>query len=187
MDGELLGYEHRLIHQHLQRCRTCNNDYEELLQTKRLLAAMRMREPSQRLAPAILQQLASQVDQEVVLGFGAFRVSLPASVSRPTVYSPIIGLGLGLTFFGVLFWTHPTSRADSAATGHRALVFEPADRSRDELPPHFGELTSGLMREGAPQPAALESTYPVDLPDFPHRVRRSRSNQSYFVPTTLLR
>ena len=31
MDGELLGFEHRLIHQHISRCAECSAEYEELL------------------------------------------------------------------------------------------------------------------------------------------------------------
>src|SRR3954454_22477611 len=60
MDGELLGYEHRQIHHHLQQCVDCRTEYDELLQMKRLLAAMRLREPDKKLAASIVQRVAAE-------------------------------------------------------------------------------------------------------------------------------
>ena len=185
MDGELLGYEHRLIHQHLQRCGDCRTEYDELLHMKRLLAAMRLRDPGQRLAASIVQRVAMGSTDPVMVGFGDWRVPIPGFRARPLFYSPIIGLGLGLTFFGLLFWAYPTSRAGLADSGHRSLVFEQANLARDEPPPHVGELTNGLMREAAPRPAAFETRYPVDLPDFPLAARQPRRAQVPVITTGL--
>src|SRR5690349_20833433 len=60
MDGELLGYEHRLIHQHLQHCPDCRVEYEELLHMKRLLSAMRVCEPCPQLASNIVRRVSSE-------------------------------------------------------------------------------------------------------------------------------
>lgn len=174
MDGELLGYEHRLIHQHLQRCAECQAEYEELLQMKRLLAAMRLKYPNKRLATSIVQRIELEADEPAAVGFGNLRVPIPAFRSRPLVYSPIIGLGLGLTVFGLLFWTHPPPSAAATEGGHRSLVIEPANLTRDELPPRVSELTNGLMRESASRPAVFERRYAEDLPDFPIAVRPSQ-------------
>ena len=69
MDGELLGYEHRLIHQHLQRCSECRVEYEELLQMKRLLSAMRVCEPCHQLAANIPIVNRPKIGRSVIAAF----------------------------------------------------------------------------------------------------------------------
>ncbi len=174
MDGELLGHEHRLIHQHLQQCSDCRIEYDELLQMKRLLAAMRLREPGQRSAAAIARRVSQAEFEEASVGLGDWRLSIPALRSRPAVYSPMIGIGVGLTFFGMMFWAHPTGSPASARTGQGELQFQAADTARDEPPPRIGELTNGLLREGVTQPASFEPSYPDNLPDFPLGAGRQR-------------
>jgi anti-sigma factor RsiW len=186
MDGELLGHEHRLIHHHLQRCPKCQTEYEELLQMKRLLAAMRLREPHLRLAASISQQV-SEREFEGSFKTGTWRDAIPALTGRPHVYSPILGLGVGLTFFGILFWAHPTSSATQAVSNHRAIQFEPADVARDEPPPHVSELTSGLMRESAPRPVSFEPRYSDNLPDFPFGAHQPLHARKSFQTTSLFR
>ena len=187
MDGELLGFEHRLIHQHLTRCAECGAEYEELLHMKRLLAAMRLREPSRSLAPAIVQRVSQEAEQIATVSIGDWRLPIPSLRSRPQYYSPMIGLGVGIGFFGLLLWAHPTNQAGAMEGSHRLLVFERANLTQDEPPPHVSELTNGLMREAAPRPVSFERRYPVDLPDFPVAVRRQRPMSSGFTTTAIYR
>ena len=126
-------------------------EYEELLQMKRLLAAMRLRDPGKQLAASIVQRIAMEAAEPASLTIGDWRLPMPALRSRPLLYSPIIGLSLGLTFFGILFWAHPTAPAGAMEGSHRALVFEQANLTADEPPPPMAELTNGLMRESAPR------------------------------------
>jgi anti-sigma factor RsiW len=187
MDGELLGYEHRLIHHHLQRCTNCQTEYEELLQMKRLLAAMRLEQPTRRLAASIVQRVAAEEDSATfTIGVGDLRIPLPALRGRPAVYSPILGLGVGVAFVGMLLWAHPAAPAGPAANSHRAIDFEPANIAREEPAPRFEELTSGLMPEAAARQAAYEPRYSDRLPNFgglyrqPNRSRKSYSEVSLF-------
>ena len=109
MDGELMGYEHRLIHQHLQRCSQCNSEYEELLQMKRLLAAMRLREPGRRSAASIVERVQMESADPITVGFGKWRVTISGLRGRPQYLSPILGLGAGIAFFGLLVWSRSAS------------------------------------------------------------------------------
>jgi anti-sigma factor RsiW len=181
MDGELLGYEHRLIHHHLQRCADCQSEYDELLQMKRMLAAMRLQEPGQRLAAGIVQRVAAERESPSRSTIGGLQFSLPSLRGFSPALPPVLGLGVGIAMFGVLFLSRPSTHAAVVATGHRALEFEPADIAREEPAPHLGELTYGLTREATPRQVSYEPGYPDNLPDFPLRARRAgRSHQTYF-------
>jgi len=170
MDGELLGYEHRQIHHHLQHCIDCRTEYNELLQMKRLLAAMRLREPGKRLAASIVQRVAAEAEPSTI-GVGGWRVAIPTLPPRAQAYTPFVGLGVGLAIFGLMFWATPSSSTKAAA--HAGLEFEPAVIAKDEPPPHVEELTNGFMSDAAPQPAAYEPRYPDNLSNFPVVSRRS--------------
>ena len=189
MDGELLGYEHRLIHQHLQRCRECRTEYEELLQMKRLLAAMPVCEPGRKLAATIVQRVSEDESDSPGINLGDWRVALPGLRGRPLVYSPFVGLGVGITFFGMMFLAHPTSSTGTAGTAHVSLELETADVARDEPPQHVDELTSGLLREAAPPRVSLEPRYSDDLPDFPLTAHQyqSRPMRKSFAPVSYFR
>lgn len=192
MDGELLGYEHRQIHHHLQQCADCRTEYDELLQMKRLLAAMRLREPGKRLAASIVQRVAAESEPASV-GIGNWRIPVPAMAPRAAAYTPFVGLGVGLAVFGLMVWASPSNSTRAAMAGQRGLEFEPAVMAKDEpLPrsepaPHVGELTNDLMRDAAPQPAAFEPRYPDNLSDFPMSARRVGPMRSSLRTTALFR
>jgi hypothetical protein len=192
MDGELLGYEHRQIHHHLQQCIDCRTEYEELLQMKRLLAAMRLQEPGKRLAASIIQRVAAEVEPASV-GIGNWRISVPAMPPRAIAYTPFVGLGVGLAVFGLMFWASPSNMTKAAVAGHRGLEFEPAIIAKDEPPPraepapHVEDLTNGFMRDAAPQPAAFEPRYPDNLSDFPLSVHRVGSMRHSLRMTAMYR
>ena len=187
IDGELLGYEHRLIHQHVQRCSECSAEYEELLQMKRLLSAMRVCEPGKNLAANIVQRVTARESRTAAASLGAWRTSFPSFSARPLAFSPIVGLGVGLTLVGFCFWARPASPTNAAAGRHSQIEFEPAIVSRDEPPRQFGELTNGLMREGAPHPVSFDPRYTDDLSDFPLAARRSPRMRRSIMTTSYLR
>ncbi len=58
MDGELPGVEHRQVFEHIARCEECRTEYEALLQTKRLLGAMRQKAPRADLEHRLVYHIA---------------------------------------------------------------------------------------------------------------------------------
>jgi len=60
MDGELAGIEQLAIREHLKNCSSCNYEYESLLQTKRMLSGLSMRNPSQQMEQRILASIARE-------------------------------------------------------------------------------------------------------------------------------
>ncbi len=60
IDGELPGVEHRQIHEHLAGCAECAQEHRGLVQMKRMLASLRLREPSADLPQRILSQVSAQ-------------------------------------------------------------------------------------------------------------------------------
>jgi hypothetical protein len=103
MDGELPGVEHRLIHGHLGQCSECRTEYQMLLQVKRLLAGMRIREPRAEFPQEVLHRLTAE--QSAAQG------SLDSWLRHFTQWwrqiappPPIIAFGAGLAVVGML-WT----------------------------------------------------------------------------------
>jgi predicted anti-sigma-YlaC factor YlaD len=60
MDGELPGVEQLQIRQHLRDCCCCNDEYETLLSTKRMLSGLCVKQPRVDLEQQILQCLAEE-------------------------------------------------------------------------------------------------------------------------------
>jgi anti-sigma factor RsiW len=63
IDAELPGVEQLQIRDHLKSCRECSDEYESLLTTKRMLSALRLKEPASSLEQRILDRLASEERQ----------------------------------------------------------------------------------------------------------------------------
>jgi anti-sigma factor RsiW len=59
LDGELCGVEHRQVHEHLTRCAECQSEYEGLLQMKRLLGRLRVKEASAEFPSRMLSAISS--------------------------------------------------------------------------------------------------------------------------------
>jgi len=57
MDGELRGVEQRQVFEHLARCAECDQEYESILQMKRMLGCMRTQHPSADLQARIAYAL----------------------------------------------------------------------------------------------------------------------------------
>ena len=70
MDGELPGVEHQNIHQHIKSCASCKEEYETLLCTKRMLATLKVKDPSVALEDRILSRLAEVKGQQKQPGYG---------------------------------------------------------------------------------------------------------------------
>jgi hypothetical protein len=154
---------------------------------KRLLAAMRVREPGRRLAAAIVQRVS-----EERLGAGTFTIgdwafSLPSMRAPATAFAPALGFSLGLAVFGLLVWARPATSIPGAQSGRHSLEFELADIAREEPAPHVGELTNGLMREAAPRPASYEPGFPDNLPDSPLAARQYSRDRKPYGARTLFR
>jgi anti-sigma factor RsiW len=60
IDSELPGVEYRMIREHLVRCPDCTTEYEGLLETKRLLARLRVQAPRGDLPRMILSDVRSE-------------------------------------------------------------------------------------------------------------------------------
>ena len=103
LDGELPGVEHRLIHQHLQRCDSCRSDYEDLLQMKRLLGRLRIQSAHSNLPMQILQQVHSE-EARVHAAHSADRINELVQRLRSKVSTPqTISLGLGFAVVAALY------------------------------------------------------------------------------------
>lgn len=57
MDGELPGVEHRQIHEHIGQCSACAHEYRSLLQMKRMLGGMQVREAQSDLPARLLEKV----------------------------------------------------------------------------------------------------------------------------------
>src|ERR1041385_5776798 len=60
MDGELPGVEQLQIREHLKQCSSCNEEYESLLYTKRVLARLSVAAPRNCLEERILNRLSEE-------------------------------------------------------------------------------------------------------------------------------
>lgn len=62
IDGELTGAESLRLRRHLEECRSCREEYESLLHTKRLLSSTRIVEPRSGLESEIMKRLSTTPD-----------------------------------------------------------------------------------------------------------------------------
>src|SRR5258706_13132934 len=66
MDGELPGVEQLQIREHLKQCSSCNEEYESLLYTKRVLARLSLAAPRNFLEDRILDRLSEEAGRNAV-------------------------------------------------------------------------------------------------------------------------
>ena len=183
MDGELMGYEHRHIHQHLHRCRECRTEYEDLLQMKRMLSAMRMREPAHEMTVSILHRLTAE---ESAADF-RWRTVFRFGGRLGPAYSPMVGLGLGLTVLGIGVFSRPATqrRADLADANIR---WELADPAKDQLPPSPRvNLVQGLTPEPQSRQVSFRPIYDGDFRRFPTRPSTRNVSIQFEQPVPALR
>ncbi|MCS6777961.1 MAG: zf-HC2 domain-containing protein [Chloroherpetonaceae bacterium] len=60
IDGELSGFEHRIVRQHLSGCPECAAEHQGLLTTKRLISSLRAHEPPRELPERIFSAIAAE-------------------------------------------------------------------------------------------------------------------------------
>src|SRR5262245_17196416 len=108
MDGELPGVEHRQIHEHLAQCEECQVEYVSLLQTKRLLAALRVQEPRPELPTVILHQITLEqsrmADRSPLAWFQEQKqrfLEILLQEFKPS--SRTLALGVSLAVVGIVF------------------------------------------------------------------------------------
>lgn len=142
MDSELPGVEHRQIHMHLARCGDCHTEYEELLQLKRLLSGMRIKEALNSTPNLILTNVANMGDQnpstQLTIWMNQIRHSFDTAISYPH----LIGVGVGLTFVGILFTTH-LAISQTGPSPARQMKFTRAEMSQESAEPGSA-LINGL-------------------------------------------
>ena len=128
MDGELPGVEHRQVRTHLQLCSECKEEYEELLQMKRILSGLRIHDAGQTLPTVIIQRVEEEESKQpanrVVAWFGAMQ-RLTGSAIAP----PIIGLGFGLTAFVIFHITRPQQPSEET----QRMNWSKADLTKDAV------------------------------------------------------
>ncbi len=124
IDGELSGGDHRMIFGHLKDCTVCSEEYEGLLQMKRMVSMLKVREPLSSLPSSII----SQVDAERI---------------RPSFWM----ISKWSAFFET--FTRPISHSQLAAGASFAvvcvLILGRANRHQEKIewtPPHTGGIAS---------------------------------------------
>ena len=145
MDGELPGVEHRQVNYHIAQCEECRDEYEDLLQMKRMLAGMRTHDAGPTLATVILQRV-DEAESRQPINRIRLLISTMKRLSESAIAPPMIGLGFGLTAFVILHLnTAPPSSQNDGAT--QKVIWSPAGASQDTS---FRDL--GMSNMQTPQP-----------------------------------
>ncbi len=136
IDGELPGVEHRLIHDHLGQCPECSEEHRALLQTKRMLARLRVQEPRPDLPSLILSRVAQEQTPPAFWSSGWFSsLWKPFFTSRPA--NRALTIGLGLAAVGLYFVNGRLARQDTirwySADATRAALLESAPALPDSV------------------------------------------------------
>jgi anti-sigma factor RsiW len=152
MDGELPGIEHRQIHEHLARCSECADEYAGLLNMKRLLAGMRVREPRADLASHIVEQVhahdAPRIGPSVRW---AEQVNVWWKTGAPS--PPALALGAGLAVMGVMAVSHVVDNRETIHwnTASASVLAGQTLAPEDALPtqaPAFMHMDAGVSNVG---------------------------------------
>lgn len=123
MDGELGGVEHRQIRAHLQACQDCSSEYAALLQTKRLLAALRIQEPHGDLPSGILRRIEEVESARRHAGFARpFLTALIERLRTVVPASPAFAVGASVACAAV-FLSAPLADPEPRYTPPGASVF----------------------------------------------------------------
>lgn len=182
MDGELRGSEHRLVHEHLTRCKECEAEYQELLQMKRLLGQMRLQQPRADLPDMILSHVAVEADRLAELNPVSWvrRLQALAREALPSPRPALVGTGLGIAFAFLLSLQAalPEDKVEWRARDMTQAAILPSDLAAPDIVIRQEQAIDWLP--AAPlQPARagmmLESAPPVYTPV---------SNMSPYAPAT---
>ncbi len=125
-DGELPGVEHRSVHEHLRHCGSCRNEYEGVLETKRLLGAMPL--PSSR--SEFVQTIMARIEAEQMTSpkRGGFWQMVEEKLRTNPALPQGAAVATGVALLGVLLFGQRlnTSSFTFQASGDEALETAPA-------------------------------------------------------------
>ena len=139
MDGELPGIEHRQVNHHVFQCDECREEYEDLLQMKRMLAGMRTHDAGPTLATVILQRV-DEAESRQPINKVRLLLSTMKRMSGSAIAPPMIGLGFGLTAFVILHANQtPVSYQNDGVS--QKVIWSPAGASQDTSFRDFGVST----------------------------------------------
>lgn len=165
IDGELQGVEHRQIHEHLAGCSECAQEHRGLVQMKRMLASMRVREPSADLPQRILSHVRMQQ---------TFRAPWLDQFNRWVQVQGLKpqSLALAATFAlgGIIFASYTIDRVDTSdhATALQSLT-----------PAQVARLQAAPVMEPAFAPAEFAPGVPFQTGDSPYMQTDYRTYDYY--------
>ena len=125
IDGELPGHDYRAVAKHLTNCTDCHSEYHSLVQTKRLLTALRMKQPTGDLASAVI----ANVHQS-----GARVKSRQTWSSRGMIFSNMLQagfLGAGVLFLAGVIYTQSNARQRGISIQWHSSTINNQDRLPD--------------------------------------------------------
>ena len=112
MDGELPGVEHRQIHEHIAQCPDCAKEYHGLLQMKRLLAGMRLREPQVDLPARIISQIHTQQDAQSVKTRTSWKGLITRWIAMPAPRQSVMALAASLAACGIIYASYAIDHSE---------------------------------------------------------------------------
>lgn len=102
IDGELSGFEHRIVCQHLAGCPECAAEHQGLLTTKRLISSLRVHEPPhelpERILSAITAEEASQAQRRSTSAWRRFLWQVCETLPSPRLMLSGASAGVALAF-----------------------------------------------------------------------------------------
>ncbi|MDE2126119.1 MAG: zf-HC2 domain-containing protein [Armatimonadetes bacterium] len=178
IDAELRGHEHQLVGAHLRTCSSCREEYERLLQVKRLLGRMPVRDCAPDLASRI-SQYARVRTPLLHPGFGEMLTD------RSIALLKMAGAGAALTLAALLWW-HNVGAAQSQrivfqqggtvmydlpapARSESDLTGPGMDVSLLELGPPMADMPNSVPSTGADTPWATDEIPIATQPASRHR------------------
>ena len=130
IDGELQGVEHRQIHEHLAGCGECAQEHRGLVQMKRMLASMRLREPSADLPQRILAQVQTPQTFHAPW-FDQLNRWIQVQGLKPQSLALAASFALG----GIIFASYTIDRVDTSDKAVAAQTLTPAQLAQLQAAP----------------------------------------------------
>jgi hypothetical protein len=181
MDGELPGVEHRQIHEHLAQCSDCAQEYRGLLQMKRLLAGMRIREAQTDLPIRILQQVHVQ---DSVSRDNVGRSWLESVMHLLTSQNPrpqVMAIAASFAIVGIVYASYAIDRSEQIVW-HAATPAEIARLQPAPPDPYVTPLAPAVL--GAQVGSTILSTQPSnEVMPFTNGPRPSRRPTDMLDPS----
>ena len=175
MDGELPGVEHRQIHEHLAQCPDCAQEYRGLLQMKRLLAGMRVREAQTDLPVRILQQVHAQDTASSEKAGPSWLDSLTRLLTSQNPRPQALALAASFAVVGIVYASYAIDRSEQivwhATTPAEVARLQPAPVSDPYVTPMSPAMAGTQVGSTIP---LMEQSY--DIAPFmtgPRPTRRS--------------